>query len=93
MNNRLFVVKKPSVIECKYYAAGSIYKSSSKMSDIALNTLIENNFLEEKPIIKDNKKIVDDFLASAQARCGHLQYHLTELTKELKEAREALENL
>ena len=71
--SRLFVVKKPCVIECKYFEAGSIYKPSYRMSDIALDALIRNHCLEEKDSLPHRKdailesiKIMDDTITELQ---------------------------
>lgn len=91
--SRIFVVKRPGVIECKYYEPGSIYKPSARMSDIALNELTKRDFLEEKPLVIDSKANIEERLVSMQILCGSLQHYINELIKELKKARDYWEGL
>lgn len=64
MENRLFRVNKPCVIEAKYCEANSYYHPSKKMSDIALNELLEHEFLTEFIPVKINKSDVKEDIYS-----------------------------
>lgn len=86
--NRLFVVKKPCVIECEYFEVNDVYGPSDHMACTALKELIDHGFLEEKPVIMDNEVKMGDRLQHMQILCGHLQYYINELKKELSEARD-----
>lgn len=91
--NRLFVVKKPCVIECTYHEVGNTYMPADHMACTALKELIDHGFLEEKPLVIDSKANIEERLVSMQILCGSLQHYINELIKELNKARDYWEDL
>lgn len=91
--NRLFVVKKPCVIECTYHEVGNTYMPADHMACTALKELIDHGFLEEKPLVIDSKANIEERLVSMQILCGSLQHYINELIKELNKARDYWEGL
>lgn len=59
-SDRIFMVKKPCVIEAKFYKDMDVYTPSKMMSDIALNALIKNEFLVEMKEIPLDDPSADD---------------------------------